>query len=284
MSVDNFIPEIWTSGLLSSYKNELVYGSPMVINRNYEGQIRQQGDTVRITSVSRPTIDTYVPNTTTITPERLNTAQRTLVITESKYFAFEIDDVDRRQIAGDVMTEALDEAGYGLAETADSFISALYTGAQTANQIGTVGVAAGTPTAAYDNILVPLMVALNEASVPKPGRYCIIPPWLTGRLVRDDRFVRADASASTEALRNGVVGRASGFTIMESNTTPNPTSDHNVVMAGVNAAITFADQINDTEAYRPESSFSDAIKGLHVYGAKLIRPEGIATAIADPTP
>ncbi|MFM9815864.1 P22 coat protein - protein 5 domain protein, partial [Streptomyces scabiei] len=97
---------------------------------------------------------------------------------------------------------------------------------------------------------------------------------------RDDRFVRADASGSTDALRNGFVGRAAGFNIVQSNNTPNPTGDDNVVQAGVNSAISFAEQINKTEAYRPESSFSDAVKGLALYGAKLVRPDGIAIATA----
>src|SRR3546814_9655636 len=78
--------------------------------------------------------------------------------------------------------------------------------------------------------------------------YCVIPPWFTGRLLRDDRFIRADAAGTTEALRNGLVGRAAGFDIMQSNNTPNPTGDDNVVQAGVNAAISFAEQINKTRS------------------------------------
>lgn len=284
MSVNNFIPEIWNAALLASMKKELVYAGPGVVNRNYEGAISQAGDTVRITSVSRPTIGTYVPNVTTITPERLTTGQRTLVIDQAKYFAFEIDDVDERQVAGDVMAEAMVEASYGLRDVADQFVAGLYTQVQAANQLGTIGVAAATPQDAYDDVLVPLKVRLDEADVPTQGRWVVVPAWFHGRLLLDSRFIKVNESGTEQGLRNGMVGRAAGFDILMSNNTPNPTSDHNVVLAGVPAAISYAEQIASTEAYRPESSFADAVKGLHLYGAKMIRPEAAASAIADPTP
>ncbi|MDF1596955.1 MAG: P22 phage major capsid protein family protein [Acidimicrobiia bacterium] len=283
MSLATFIPEIWSKLLLASLKKSLVYAAPGVVNRDYEGEISEQGDTVTINSISRPTIGTYVKGSTTITPEQLTTAQRKLIVDQSKYFAFEVDDVDKRQAAGDVIPEAIVEAAYGLRDVADQYVVSLYTGVVAANDLGTIAVVAATPTNAYDLVLVPLMVALDDASVPKEGRYVVIPPWFHGRLLRDDRFVRADASGGTEALRNGFIGRASGFDIRMSNNTPNPVGDDNVVLAGFPGAISFAEQINKVEAYRPEDSFSDAVKGLHLYGAKLVRPNGIAIATVSPT-
>lgn len=283
MAINNFKPQIWSAKLLIAWRTALVYGGPMVVNRDYEGDIAEAGDVVKITSISDPTISDYVPNSTVITPEELTDAQRNLVIDQSKYWAFKVDDVDKRQAKGNVMPEAMSRASYRLADVADRYVAGLYTGVVAANNLGTVSVVAATPTDAYDDVLVPLKVVLDEADVPTEGRYCVIPPWFTGRLLRDDRFIRADASGTTEALRNGVVGRAAGFTIMQSNNTPNPTGDDNVVQAGVNAAISFAEQINKTEAYRPENGFSDAVKGLALYGAKLIRPDGIAIATASQT-
>lgn len=283
MSINNFKPQIWSARLLVAWRKSLVYGSPMVVNKDYEGEIAESGDVVKITSISDPTISDYVPNSTTITPEELTDAQRNLVIDQMKYFAFKVDDVDKRQAKGNVMPEAMSRAAYKLADTADQYIAGLYTGVAAANNLGTISVVAATPTDAYDDVLVPLKVALDEADVPTVGRYCVVPPWFTGRLLRDDRFIRADASGTTEGLRNGLVGRAAGFDIMQSNNTPNPTGDDNVVQAGVKEAISFAEQINKTEAYRPESSFSDAVKGLALYGAKLIRPDGIAIATASQT-
>lgn len=283
MSIVHFKPQIWSARLLVAWRTALVYGGPMVVNRDYEGDISESGDVVKITSISDPTISDYTPNSTVITPEELTDAQRNLVIDQSKYWAFKVDDVDKRQAKGNVMPEAMSRAGYRLRDVADRYIAGLYTGVTAANNLGTIPVVAATPTDAYDDVLVPLKVALDEADVPTEGRYCVIPPWFTGRLLRDDRFIAADKAGTTEGLRNGVVGRAAGFTIAQSNNTPNPTGDDNVIQAGVNSAISFAEQINKTEAYRPESSFSDAVKGLALYGAKLVRPDGIAIATASQT-
>ncbi|MEV4858931.1 phage capsid protein [Streptomyces ossamyceticus] len=283
MSINNFKPQIWSARLLVAWRKSLVYGSPMVVNKDYEGEIAEAGDVVKITSISDPTISDYVPNSTVITPEELTDAQRNLVIDQSKYWAFKVDDVDKRQAKGNVMPEAMSRAAYRLRDVADQYIAGLYTGVAAGNNLGTISVVAATPTDAYDDVLVPLKVTLDEADAPTEGRYCVVPPWFTGRLLRDDRFISADKAGTTDALRNGFVGRAAGFNIMQSNNTPNPTGDDNVIQAGVNAAISFAEQINKTEAYRPESSFSDAVKGLALYGAKLIRPDGIAIATASQT-
>lgn len=282
MSVATFKPEVWSAVLLSSLKKALVFGG--VVNRNYEGEISEFGDTVRINSVSRPTIATYTPNSTSISPETLTTASRSLLIDQAKYFAFEVDDVDARQVRGDLIPEAMSESAYGLGDVADQFLAGLYTGVDSGNNLETVGVKTTEPTDAYDDILVPLKVVLDESNVPTEARWVVIPPWMHGRLLRDDRFIRADASGMAAASVTGEVGRAAGFRVLVSNNCPNPTEDHNVVIAGYPGAITFAQQISKVEAYRPENSFSDAIKGLHLYGAKLVRPDGIAVATANPTP
>lgn len=283
MSIATFIPEIWSKLLLASLKKSLVYAQMGVVNRDYEGEIAEQGDTVTINSISRPTIGTYVKGTTTIVPEQLTSAQRKLIVDQSKYFAFEVDDIDARQAAGSVLPEAIRESAYGLRDVADTYVASLYTGVASANDLGTIAVVTGTPTDAYDDVLVPLKVALDDASVPLEDRWCVIPPWFHGRLLRDDRFVRADASGTTKGLRNGQAGDAAGFRILVSQNTPNPVGDDNVVMAGYPGAISYAEQINKVEAFRPEDSFSDAVKGLHLYGAKLVRPSGIAIATASQT-
>jgi hypothetical protein len=283
VSINNFKPQIWSARLLVAWRKSLVYGGPMVVNRDYEGDIAESGDVVKITSISDPTISDYVPNSTVITPEELTDAQRNLVIDQSKYWAFKVDDVDKRQAKGNVMPEAMSRAAYRLRDVADQYIAGLYTGVAAGNNLGTISVVAATPTDAYDDVLVPLKVTLDDSDVPTEGRYCVVPPWFTGRLLRDDRFISADKAGTTDALRNGFVGRAAGFNIVQSNNTPNPTGDDNVIQAGVNAAISFAEQINKTEAYRPESSFSDAVKGLALYGAKLVRPDGIAIVTASQT-
>lgn len=282
MAITNFIPEVWSAQLLSSLKKSLVYGGPSVVNRNYEGEISDSGDTVRITSISRPTVATYTKNSTTITPETLTDANRSLLIDQSKYFAFEVDDIDLRQSrnGGALMSEAADEAAYALRDVADQYIAGLYTGADAGNALGTVAV---TSAALAVTQLINLKVKLDNANVPTEGRYVVVPPWYHGLLLASDTFVRVDASGSSEALRNGMVGRAFGFDVLVSNNAPLVTGDDYAVLAGHPSAISFAEQIVKVEAYRPESAFSDAIKGLHVYGAKLVRPSAIATVVASIT-
>ncbi|ALG07659.1 P22 coat protein - protein 5 domain protein [Kibdelosporangium phytohabitans] len=276
------IPEIWSAALLRALRKTLVYGQAGVINRNYDGEIGQAGDTVRINSVGRPTVKTYSAGTP-IVREQLTDAQRVLVVDQQKYFAFDVDDINIRQAQGNIVSETMSEAAYALADVVDQFVASLYTQTIAANNLGTISVPVATPTDFYDKVLVPLSVKLDEANVPSEGRYCVAPPWLHGRGLLDPRFIKVNESGTEQGLRNGIVGRAAGFDILKSNNCPNPTGDDYVVQAGVGAAITFAEQINKTEGYRPHDTFSDAVKGLAVYGAKVIRPECLAVATVSQT-
>jgi hypothetical protein len=282
MAITNFIPEVWSARLLSSLKKSLVFAGPGVVNRDYEGEIRDSGDTVRITSISRPTIGTYVKNSTTITPEALTDAGRSLLINQSRYFAFQIEDIDLAQSAngGALMSEAAQESAYGLADVADQYVASLYTGVDAGNAISTTSI---TDSAKAVAGLINLMTQLNEANVPTQGRYVVVPPWYYALLLGSDLFVRVDASGSDQALRNGIVGRAFGFDVLVSNNCVNVTGDDWIVQAGVPGAIAFAEQIVKVEAYRPENGFKDALKGLHVYGAKVVRPDALATLTASIT-
>ena len=278
MAVNEFISEIWSAELLESLKKALVYGQDQVVNRDYEGEIANQGDTVRIRSVSRPTISSYTKNAT-LTYETLTDAQRSLLIDQAKSFSFVVDDIDEAQASG-ALDEATTEAAYGLRDTADQYVASLYTGAASANQVGTVSVT--TAALAYTQ-LRKLSVKLDEANVPQEGRWCIVPPWYYGLLLEDDKFVRYDASGTTAGLRNGIVGQALGFDVMKSNNAVLVTGDDYAVMAGHKSAITYAEQIVETEALRLQTTFGTGVRGLHVYGAKLVRPDAIATVVASIT-
>lgn len=281
MSFDSFIPEIWSAKMLVALQKSLVYGAPDVINRDYEGEIAEQGDTVKINMIGDPTIATYTKNSTVISPENLSSASQSLVIDQSKYFAFEVDDIDKRQMAGDALPEALDRAAYKLRDTADQFIAALYTGIASAMDLGTVAITSGDLAYQY---LTKLGTKLDEANVPTEGRWCVIPPWYHELLRNNTNFINADKSADGgNALRNGVIGEAAGFTLKKSNNTPLITGDDYAVMAGTKAVWSYAEQINKVVPYNPESAFSDALKGLHVYGAKLTRPGEIALLRASKT-
>lgn len=287
MALDAFVPEIWNSAIQTALQKALIYAGPGVVNHDYEGDIAEAGDTVRITSIGRPTVSSYVADSTTITPESIIMAGRTLVVDQCKYWAFKIDDINARQAKGGVMTAAASEAAYALADVQDQYAASLYTQAQASNVVSAVTIDLTSPTSwdaeaakAYNDILIPLKVKLDEANVPSAGRYAVLPPWLHGVLLRDPRFVKVNESGTDQGLRNGQVGRAAGFDILMSNNCPVPTANNYIVTAGTNAAITWATQLAKTEAYRPESGFSDALKGISLYGAKVIRPDSLAYATA----
>lgn len=277
MSIVNFRPQIWSANLLVAYRPQLRYGA--LINRDYEGEIAQAGDTVRITSISRPTVSTYVPNQTVITPQQVTDSQRTLVVDQAQYFAFGVDDVDQRQARGNVIPQALNEAAFNLALTVDGYIASSYTGVQSANQMGAITLSKATPTGAYDSLLIPLRELLDEANVPDQGRQVVITPAIYSLLLRDQRFVANAAGNIASALTTGVVDAISGMNVLVSNVAPSPTGGQYAVIAGVPSGYTFADQISKVEAYRPQNSFEDAVKGLSLYGGKLVRPDSWATAL-----
>ncbi|MCK9896962.1 phage capsid protein [Frankia sp. AgB32] len=277
MAINRFVPIIWTSALMSSLKKSLVYAD--LCNTDYEGEIQSAGNTVKITSISRPTINSYTRNSN-INYEELTDAQRSLVVDQEKYWAVTVDDVDKAQAKADVVSEAMSEAAYALADTIDQYIAALYTQAQTANRLGTVAVT--NTDIAYTQIRL-LKLRLDQANVPQEGRWLVCPPWYHSLLLENQKFVSYMNSQTTEPLYNGQVGRALGFDIRVSNNAPLVTGDDYAVMAGTNRAITFARQLTKTEAGRSEQRIGDWMRGIAVYGSKVIRPEGIATMVASMT-
>lgn len=265
MSVDNFIPELWEGRLYETLRKSLVFGG--LCNRNWEQKLLVAGDRVKITELGPITIRDYVKNVTTLTRQTLNDAGQWLDITQSKYFDFEVDDIDKAQAAGEILSDAADLASYGFADTFDQFVALLYA------QAGSITVATPINSLNVYDALLGLGQALSDAKVPKIGRWCVIPPWFNRKLSLAEVQIE---NIQGEAWASGVVGRCAGFDqVFESNNVYE-TGGQYKIMAGTNRAMTVADQINKVEAYRPEGSFSDAMKGLHVYGGKVIDPACLA--------
>src|SRR6185369_10044877 len=139
MALDNFIPQVWSARLLASLKKTLVYGQTGIVNRDYEGEIREKGNTVKINSIGAVTVSDHTKNSDISAPEALNDSDQVLVIERAKYFNFQVDDVDRVQQMPSVMDQAMQEAAYALADAADQYIAGLYTGANANNLIGSTG-------------------------------------------------------------------------------------------------------------------------------------------------
>lgn len=279
MAITNFIPAVWAARVLENLRASLVYGS--VVNTDYEGEIRDKGDRVKINSIGPVTISTYTKNADINAPEALSDSQKELVIDQAKYFNFLVDDVDQAQTQPKLMDAAMREAGYGLKKVADSYIAGLYTGVAAGNTVGDDGTPV-VPTAsnAYD-YLVDLGTILDDRDVPEADRWVIVPSWFHGLLLKDQRFVGKGSAAADETLRTGRIGEVNGMLVYKSSQVPNTAGAKYKIMAGWKGAISYADQIVKVEAYRPEKRFADAVKGLHLYGAKLVRPEAIAVLTAN---
>lgn len=283
MALKNFIPTVWAARLLQNLNNAHIYGQAGVINRDYEGDISGHGDSVKINGIGRVTISDYVKDVNMNDPETISDAGQMLTITEAKAFNFAIDDIDKAQAQPKVMDAAMAEAAWGLNDKSDLFIAGKYTDIASANFIGSdaspiiPNFTAGTTMYDY---LVQLKVLLDNSNTPREGRFCIVPPWAEGLLLRDELFVSFGTLQNRETLQNGIIGAAAGFNILSSNNVPNISAKKHKIIAGHSVAWTFADDIVSVEGYRPEKRFADAMKGLHVYGVKVTRPTNLACLVA----
>lgn len=279
MSVATFIPELWSARLLQGLEKSHV--ATNLVNRDYEGQIRNQGDKVNINTLSDVAIKTYTPNSDIASPDDLTTTKQQLEITEADYFNIQLDDVDRVQAAGELMDTAMRNVAYKMNDRTDSFIlGKIASGVASGNIIGTTASPIQvTKNNIYESI-IEMRTKLDKANVPTSGRTIIIPPEIYALLLQDERFVKSDAAAGQNVLVNGLVGRVAGFDVFESNNVVYDTNNKFwKVTAQVRTATTFAEQIVKTEAYRMEKRFSDAVKGLHVYGAKVTDGTQIAELV-----
>ena len=281
MALD-FIPTVWAARLLVALENALIYGQANVSNRDYEGEIRKAGNTVKIASVGDVTVDDYTKDTDINDPQSLTDAEQLLLIDQAKYFNFYVDSIDRAQQNVNVLDEAMRRASWQLRDKADTFLAGVMdTAVPGGNKIGTTGTPkVPTKDDAYE-YLVDLGVLLDESNTPIDGRFVVVPAWFHGLLLKDDRFVSSGTMPADRRLANGMVGEAAGFAILKSNNVPNTTGTKYKILAGHRIATAYVEQILDVQTFKPEKRFGDAVKGLHVYGAKVVRAENLAVLIAN---
>lgn len=268
----NFIPTIWAARLLNALEHSLVYAQSNVVNRDYEGEIKNAGDSVKIGTIGEITIGNYTKDND-MSVQALDDAEQMLKIDQQKYFNFIVDDIDKAQQNVNTMDAAMRRAGYKLKDLADQFVAGHYIYAPTDTGVGddTTPLNALAANVAYQ-LLVDLGVKLDERDVPSDGRFVIIPPFFHGALLKDDRFVKTGGTNSEARLENGKVGEAAGFSVLKSNNVPNTASAKYKVIAGHPMAFSYAEQIVKVKTYDPEKRFGTGVKGLHVYGGKLVQP------------
>lgn len=267
MAINNFIPTVWSETLYQALDG--AYVAVRNCNRAFEGAIRGKGDTVKICGIGAVNVFDYNKNSDMSAPETLSDTVRTLVIDQAKGFNFQIDDIDRAQQSPKVMSEAMRVAASALSEAADQYVYSLYTEASSANTITQDGVT-------YEDVLDLLIAARKQliaAGVTGTDVVLEVSPDVAA-LILKAKILTADAA--DEALESGYIGSFVGFRVYVSNNIATEEVDDKVYhkcFARTRRAIAFAEQLSEINAYRPEKRFADAVKGLHLYGAKLIYPK-----------
>jgi hypothetical protein len=270
---DLFVPEIWHAELLGALEPQLVFASPMVANRDFDGDVQNQGDLVHINALISPTIGKY-SDTDGMTIEQLQTVKQDLPISEADYFALYVGDIETVQVAGALSSPATRDAMTQLAKSADTFMGGVAAAKATADTLDLSTVTA--PKDKGEALLEQIfdgMLALDTKNVASGGRWAIVSPQVKRYLVRADAVANAADFGQAGATANGFVARVAGFTILSTTHMPSGVD----VMVGHPDFLTFASQFQGLRHQPVEKFRRTQIDGLHVYGGKVTRYPGLDT-------
>jgi hypothetical protein len=262
MPTPQFVPQIWTTKILRVLEDNLI--AKKICNMEAQGEIKKAGDTVYFNGLSDPTINNYTGN---VNYESLKDSGVVMQIDQQKYFAFKVGDIEKAQAAVDEKGSQASRAAYKLRETADSFILNKYSDAKHS--------VTGTITTA--NVLSKIGEAcqkLAEENVSESDMFMIIPPWL--RLKLQLAGIKFNINEGINGTGGMAWTKELGFDMFVTNQVVNLGSvaaPQSQILAGAYNSIAYADQILETESLRLESSFDNAVRGLHVYGGKTVRPD-----------
>ncbi len=267
MAITNFIPTIWSETLYRKLNAE--YVAVKNCSREFEGSILGQGSTVKILGVGDITVSDYAKNTDMAAPSALTDNARSLTINRAKAFNFLIDDVDHAQAAPGLMELAMEQAAAALADEADKYVFSLYSGVTAAN---TVTDAAVTVDSILDDVIAAREKLLANGVGGSVPTVLEVSPEIAAILLKAKILNSTDNDG---AVSNGAIGSLIGFEVYVSPNIVCGTDKSNKCFARTKRAIAFAEQLNSVEAYRPELRFADGVKGLHLYGAKIIYTDEI---------
>lgn len=283
-----FIPEIWSGKLQVKFYKSTVLGE--ITNNDWEGEIKNQGDTVHIRSIPTITISSYDKGMN-LTNQVPTSTPIELTIDYGKYFSVIVDDVDAVQADVKLMDIFTNDAGEQMKIAIDNdVLNNVAPDAAAANQGATAGAISGDinlgATGASialdkDNILDNILKCgqvLDEQNVPEDGRWMVIPAWMAAMLKSSDlrqAYLTGDAESP---LRNGKLGMIDRFTLYVSNNL-DVVDDEGTncwhVLSGTRDAVSFASQITNVETLRAQTTFGNIVRGLNVYGFKVVKPEAL---------
>lgn len=270
-----FVPEVWSQKL-----NQLLQKNCVMlqcVNRNWEGEIKNQGDTVKIITPAQVSVSTLTSDD--ITYNTLAPTSQDLVIDQKKFFAFKIDDISQAQSNTDIMEAHLVSATNAIEEVQDAYLLGMHTNVAAANTIGTEDAPISLNKTTIYEYFVKLSLALKNSNAVHTGvrPWVVINPDVEAYLLQSPEFISA-YNVADETLREGSIGRIAGMDVLVS-TNLSDVDGKYYVLAGTNDAITFASQLSKIESLRDKDSFSDLVRGLYLYGAKTVQPKALAKMI-----
>lgn len=290
----NFIPEIWSGKLIENFYDATVLSA--ISNTDYEGEIRQYGDTVNIRTTPEITIRDYVKGMT-LQVENPDKPKLQLLIDKGEYFACVEDDVDKVQADINLMDTWSKDASERMKIKIDQrVLTDILPGIATSNKganagaksasfnLGTTGSpltvtkdGASSTTSVVD-LLVDMGTVLDEANAPESGRFVVIPAKMANLIKKSELKDASLTGDSMSPLRNGRLGMIDRFTVYVSHNLYVASSKYSIV-AGHKMGFTFASQMTNMETIRAESTFGNIIRGLQVYGYKVVKGEALAQAV-----
>ena len=260
VNIDAFIPAVWDASILRTLEDNLV--GRKICRVRPQGEVKKHGDTVHFNGLADPTINTY---SGTVSYETLKSGQLTLLINQQKYYAFEVEDVEQAMANIDAQGSQASRAAYGLALDADDYIMTLYSDAT----IEVDDDSCDTATILSDLALC--AQGLKEANVKAGDMWIVIPPWIQTKLEL------AGIKFSINEGINGTGGmdwaKVLGLDVYVSNNVYATSGPVSYCMFGSYNAIVFADALVKSRVMELEDSFAVGVSGLHVYGAKVIKPK-----------
>lgn len=274
-SYSAFIPEIWSKKLNNMLEKDCVM--LQCVNRNWEGEIKNQGDKVKIITPSEVTISTL--GSENITYSELEPTSQELVIDQKKFFAFKINDIAQVQANTDIMEAHLKNARKAIEEVQDAYLLSQHANVAATNIVGSDEAPITLDKTTIYSYFVKLALCLKNSDAISTGTrpWVVINPTIESYLLQSSEFISAH-NVADETLREGAIGRIAGMDVLVS-TNLTTISDKYYVLAGTNDGITFASQLAKIESLRDKDSFSDLVRGLYLYGAKTVQPKALAKMV-----
>jgi hypothetical protein len=282
-----WLPEVFSKKVQVAFRKSAV--AEAICNTDYMGEIAQFGDTVNIIKEPTITVTDYTRATTSLSSTVLTDQELVLQVDQAKYFQFKVDDLEKRFSHVNWQQVASDNAAYQLKDAFDvNVITAAVAGIGT-NTYGTVAapIDTGHATGEVDplDVLARLARLLDDANVPEENRWVVAKPEFYEELAKtSSKLLSVDYNQGNGGLRNGLVasGELRGFKMYKSSNVPTPSGSGNPthqILAGHMSAVSCAQSLSTVESIRDNDSFKDIVRGLLVWGRKVLRPEALALAI-----